>query len=362
MDKLTAIKETIKKLPVVSAASIAELAASLPEILAMVNEKHSILDKYCADQCLRKNFELAQGLNANLGRTLLAVYQFHLYETLVDELLWIANVLRNRDFEDGYFGQVIDIWIMVIHALIPPKAAQELVRPLDHLSANLSALLETMPPPEPAVDAELKGFMKLLLEKKRRAATELIISGITKEQPASAQCHGLIIPALDMVGALWQKNKITAADEHAATEICRYIIFRLCDLTTPAKPLGLKALVACVPGEDHELGAALLANYLESKGWTVYFTGPDTPGPDIVKAASGSGAEAVFLSVTMVGNLPAAADLLRALRSAAPKAKLAIGGRAAGIARNALNKMCDVVTDDLELGHRQILGWIGGHA
>jgi len=362
MDKPLPLKATIKKLPAVSDASVDEFTKSLPEILALVNEKHSILEKYCADQCLRKNFELAQGLNANLGRTLLAVYQFHLYEALVDEFLWFASVLRNRGFEDEYIGQVIDIWIMVIHALIPPKAAQELVRPLDHLSANLSALPETIPPPEPAMDAELKEFMTLLLGKKRRAATEFIISGITKERPGPAQCHRLIMPALDMVGALWQKNKITVADEHAATEICRYIIFRLCDLTPPAKPLGLKALVACVPGENHELGAALLASFLESKGWTVYFTGPDTPGPDIVKAASGNGAEAVFLSVTMVGNLSAAAELLRALRSAAPKAKLAIGGRAAGIARDALNKMCDVVTDDLELAHRQILGWIGGHA
>jgi methanogenic corrinoid protein MtbC1 len=362
MDKPIPLKEAINKLPAVSDTSVDEFTISLPEILAMVGEKHAILNKYCTDQCLERNLELAKALNAKLGGMLLAVYRFHLYDALIEEFSWFVNVLRHRGFQNAYFGQTLETWVMVIHALIPPKAADDLTRPLNFLTANLTALIDAPPVSEPAANAELKGFIGLLLEKKRRAAAEMIISGVTKDQPPAVRCHRLIIPALDMVGALWQKNKITAADEHAATEICRYIIFRLCDMTPPAKPLGLRALVACVPGEEHELGAALVAAFLDSKGWTVLFIGPNAPAPDILKAAVGGGSDAVFLSVTMVANLISTVDLLRSIKSTAPKTKLVVGGRATRFARDTLEKECDLITDDFDRGHREILGRIGGHA
>jgi methanogenic corrinoid protein MtbC1 len=117
-----------------------------------------------------------------------------------------------------------------------------------------------------------------------------------------------------------------------------------------------------VPGEDHDLGAVLIANYLENKGWTVHFTGPSAPAADILKAAAGFSADAVFLSVTLVANLIAASELLKALKTKAPGARSAVGGRAAAVAREILRTMADFVIQDLEAEYPVILERTGRHA
>lgn len=362
MNELNRIKKTIEKIPRISDAGVDEMAERLPQALAMIGEKHKILHRYCSDQCLEQSLKLALELNQNLGRTLLAVYRFHLNAALVDEYAWFIRVLSSRGFKTGYFKQTLETWIMAIHALISPGPTKELTAPLECLLANLETISATMSPDQPVPDDELKIFLKFLLAKKRRAAVELVLAGVTKDLTAADQCHRLVIPALDMIGILWQENKITAADEHAATEICRYIIFRLYDLMPQTKPLSRKAVVSCVPGENHDLGAVLVANYLENKGWTVHFTGPSAPAADILKAAVDFTADAVFLSVTMVANLIAASELLKTLKTKAPGARSAVGGRAAAVAREILKTMADFVIQNLEEEYPMFLERIDRHA
>jgi methanogenic corrinoid protein MtbC1 len=126
------------------------------------------------------------------------------------------------------------------------------------------------------------------------------------------------------------------ADEHAATEICRYVLYRLFDSVEPAPGNGREALVACVPGEEHELGAELAAEYLRLKGWGVFAVGRSAPEEDIVAAVSSSQPDVAFFSVTMIANLPAAGRLLEAALAARPGLGIVLGGRAAELASSRL--------------------------
>jgi methanogenic corrinoid protein MtbC1 len=126
------------------------------------------------------------------------------------------------------------------------------------------------------------------------------------------------------------------ADEHAATEVCRYALYRLFDNIEPAKPVGLKALASCVPGEEHEMGVEIVGEYLRLKGWEVFIVGRSTPLDDILKALADFRPHVAFFSATLVANLPSARALVSGAQKTLPGLGVVLGGAAALAAANVL--------------------------
>jgi len=138
------------------------------------------------------------------------------------------------------------------------------------------------------------------------------------------------------LGFLWQTGRVSVADEHAATEICRYVLYRLFDSIEPAKPVGLKALVSCVPGDEHELGVEIVGECLRLKGWEVFIVGRSTPSEDILKALAEFRPHVAFFSATLVANLPAARALVTEAQKTLPGLGVVLGGAAAVAAADVL--------------------------
>jgi methanogenic corrinoid protein MtbC1 len=137
---------------------------------------------------------------------------------------------------------------------------------------------------------------------------------------------------------------------------------RLVDSIPIKTSLPYRALVTCVPGEEHEMGAEIVENFLEMKGWTIESMGHIAPEADTMKAIVDTKPDVVFLSVTLVANLPAAKALASKIREHNPKAKIIIGGYAAVLAGNTLNDVCDFVAASIEEGHKQALDLVVNHA
>jgi methanogenic corrinoid protein MtbC1 len=55
-------------------------------------------------------------------------------------------------------------------------------------------------------------------------------------------------------------------------------------------------VLACAPGERHEIGLLMLAVLLRSDGWQVAYLGADTPVADAVDLADGLSASALCFS------------------------------------------------------------------
>jgi len=146
----------------------------------------------------------------------------------------------------------------------------------------------------------------------------------------------VVLPALSHLGYLWETGEISVAGEHAATDICRYALYRLFDSLDPDRPAGLKALVACVPGEEHELGADIVAEYLRLKEWDVFSVGRSSPQEDVIEALRDFGPDVAFFSVTLLENLPAAHALAGEARRALPGLGVVLGGKAAVAATGVL--------------------------
>jgi len=345
---LPKVKTELARLPEISRDAIVAFQNALPKLVYLVDEKFSVENKLGESIAAQSQLDLIKDAHKNFGNVLSAIYQFQLYPALADEFAWLISTLVSRGLTREYFTRMLNAWIFAIHGIIETRWARELVRPLQVLEQNLTELIEhSAVLTQPETESQRK-LLLLLLEKKRRAAADYVMTLAGKSVQIEELCTNLLIPVLEKIGILWQKNEISVADEHAATEIGRYIMYRLCDSIAREKPLSYKALVTCVPGEEHDLGAEMVAGFLENKGWNVYFLGRSLPELDILLTVEKDKFEAIFLSVTLVANLPTTVALMRKIRETAPKAKIIIGGRAAILAIDTIQKQADAIVNDIK--------------
>jgi MerR family transcriptional regulator, light-induced transcriptional regulator len=134
----------------------------------------------------------------------------------------------------------------------------------------------------------------------------------------------VLTPALVEVGERWATGAVTVAQEHLASATVRAALQKL--LSDQRADVHGMAVLACAPGERHEIGLLMLAVTLRSEGWQVAYLGADTPFADAVDLADGLDANALCFSAT---SKESAQDLDRQLAAAALRENLAVivGGR-----------------------------------
>jgi methanogenic corrinoid protein MtbC1 len=142
---------------------------------------------------------------------------------------------------------------------------------------------------------------------------------------AEAAFDEVLGPALAEIGELWAAGELSVAQEHLASGAVRAaLLHRLADRRGSVRGT---AVLACAPGERHEIGLLMLAVLLRADGWQVAYLGPDTPVEDAVGLARALGAAAILFSATR--DEPAAA-LAAALPGARvpERVRVLVGGRA----------------------------------
>ncbi len=86
------------------------------------------------------------------------------------------------------------------------------------------------------------------------------------------------------------------------------------------------------------------------------------PEADILQEIATYKPDVVFLSVTLVANLPAAKTLAIKIREQVPHAKIVMGGYGAVLAAGTLARFSDVVVHSLEDAHTRSLQLVDAHA
>ena len=85
----------------------------------------------------------------------------------------------------------------------------------------------------------------------------------------------IVLPYLHELGARWARGESSIAQEHFATGVLRG---RMLGLARGwGRGVGPPAVLACLPGERHELGLIAFGLALRSRGWRVTHLGADTP-------------------------------------------------------------------------------------
>jgi DNA-binding transcriptional MerR regulator len=85
----------------------------------------------------------------------------------------------------------------------------------------------------------------------------------------------LILPALREVGEEWERGELEIGQEHFASNLVRERLLSLARLW--GRGGGPLAILACPPGERHDIGLIAFGLLLRSHGWRILFLGADTP-------------------------------------------------------------------------------------
>ena len=120
----------------------------------------------------------------------------------------------------------------------------------------------------------------------------------------------VIAPLLTRTGEGWASGELTVAQEHVLSAEVRARL----DPLAISSGSGVRgaAVLACAPGEQHELGLLMLAALMRADGWRVVYLGGDTPVDGAVSMARHVDAVALCISAAMPDRLGRLRDELRA--------------------------------------------------
>ena len=137
----------------------------------------------------------------------------------------------------------------------------------------------------------------------------------------------VLTPALVEVGEYWASGTVSVAQEHLTSATVRAALQKL--LSDQRADVRGTAVLACAPGERHEIGLLMLAVMLRSDGWQVAYLGADTPCADALALADELGASVLCFSAAAAES---ARDLERELAALPRRESLTVvvGGRGTG--------------------------------
>ncbi|MGN6800065.1 MAG: MerR family transcriptional regulator [Gaiellaceae bacterium] len=134
----------------------------------------------------------------------------------------------------------------------------------------------------------------------------------------------VVVPYLHELGEEWERGDVSIAQEHFASTLLRG---RLLGLARGwGQGIGQTAVLACAPGEHHDLGLLAFGLALRTRGWRIVYLGTDTPISSVADAARSCDPSFVVVSAVDIGTIQRHLDELERL---AREFRLCLGGAGA---------------------------------
>lgn len=148
--------------------------------------------------------------------------------------------------------------------------------------------------------------------------------------------------------------------EHIQSSIVRTIIEMAYPFVLKQRKVNLnkKAAIVCPDGEQHELGARMVSDYLRIMGYETYFVGRDTPRLEFLDMIKVLDLDVVAISVTNYYNLSKALQTVVDVKEHFPEVTLVAGGRGLDVNSEVLLKHDVLITHDLN----DLKRYLGGNA
>ena len=147
---------------------------------------------------------------------------------------------------------------------------------------------------------------------------EIALARLFWDVPLSGAVTGVVLPFLREVGDRWEAGTLSVAHEHFVSDMLRRKLSALSSvpphqLLEDASAPSPVVLLACPPGERHDLVLLCVALMLRERGCRPRFLGGDTPITAVVSAARAANADAVVLAATRSTAFTAHSTSLRKL-------------------------------------------------
>lgn len=206
---------------------------------------------------------------------------------------------------------------------------QEMQRHLaDGLAAAQAAALASRAPlgtPSTALAAaDVRSELAAALHGLDEPAAQAILDRLLAVGTVETALSEVILPYLRDLGVRWEREEVSVAQEHFASSVLRG---RLLGLARGwGRGVGPVALLACLPGEEHELGLIAFGLALRAQGWRVAYFGANTPLETVEGAAEHLEPRLIALSAVTAEPIRASLPHLRELAS---RYRVALGGAGA---------------------------------
>jgi DNA-binding transcriptional MerR regulator len=144
-------------------------------------------------------------------------------------------------------------------------------------------------PALPASAADLREALDRFDDSRAQASLDALMSAFSFETVA----REVLLPYLRDLGDRWERGEASVAQEHFASIVLRGRLLALARGWD--RGAGPRALLACAPGELHELGLIVFGLALREHGWRITYLGADTPIDTISAAVDELSPQAVVL-------------------------------------------------------------------
>lgn len=190
-----------------------------------------------------------------------------------------------------------------------------------------------------AIVKELSDELRWAFDDFDEPAAQQVLDRLLSELALATVLRNVVLPYLHELGERWDRGDVTVAQEHFASNVIRG---RLAGLARGwGNGRGPLVVVACPPGELHDLPLLIFAIILNRSGWRVDYFGSSTPVEELVTVANQVHPDLVVLAATTADRFT---GILPALTRLADIAPLALAGA------GATQRMAD------ELGARLLTG------
>jgi MerR family transcriptional regulator, light-induced transcriptional regulator len=171
---------------------------------------------------------------------------------------------------------------------------------------------------------ELAAALRQALDAFDEQTAQAVLDRLVSDLSLAAVLRDVVLPYLAELGDRWERGTASIAQEHFASNIIRG---RLAGLARGwGGGQGPRAVLACPPGEQHDLGLMIFGIVLNRSGWSIDFFGSSTPVEEVERVVAATHPDLVVLAATR----PEFLDPLRAeLAALARRAPLALAGAGA---------------------------------
>jgi len=127
----------------------------------------------------------------------------------------------------------------------------------------------------PARLGQLSAELRVALDEFDEPAAHAVLDRLFAAFRLQTVIRDAVLPFLRDLGLRWERGEASVAQEHFASNILRG---RLLGLARGwAEAAGPRAVLACAPGELHDLPLICFGLALGARGWSITYLGPDTP-------------------------------------------------------------------------------------
>jgi DNA-binding transcriptional MerR regulator len=180
---------------------------------------------------------------------------------------------------------------------------------------------EVLPAPAAPLGADATRDLQRALETFDEAAAHVALDRLFGTFSVETVLREAILPYLRGLGERWEAGEVSVAQEHFASNVLRG---RLLGIARGWGTGGTSlAVLACPPGEDHELALIAFGIAIWRRGWRVAFLGANTPFDTLEEVVRTQRPTAVVLAITDPGALQRHADAIATL---ARTGRVLVGG------------------------------------